>query len=148
MWCLEHKMQRGTFEWIFWPIDPRKRPDARHFVWLVLMHPPCHLAFIENKRVNVVLVRREGVGIPSSGKIFQVRTAGSPRLGRVPNIAVRQFGLALILSTQIQKSCFCASRINPGEYQNGTHRQSPKEKTTCQALVRAPSMPIPARHFH
>ena len=61
-------MQRGTSERIFWPIDPRKRPDARHFVWLVLVHPPCHLAFIENKSVNVVLARRWWVGIPSSGK--------------------------------------------------------------------------------
>jgi hypothetical protein len=46
------KMQRGTFEGSLAVRSIRKRPDARHFVWHGLMHPPCHTAAIGNKRLS------------------------------------------------------------------------------------------------
>src|SRR5215469_8755819 len=64
------KKQRGTFERIFWPIDPRKRPDARHFVWLVLVHPPCQSLFVENKGLILYLIRSGRVGNSLSEKNF------------------------------------------------------------------------------
>src|SRR5512142_3346510 len=44
------KMQRGTFEGSLAVRSIRKRPDARHFVWHELLHPPCHSIATGNKR--------------------------------------------------------------------------------------------------
>jgi len=43
-----------------WPFDPRKRPDARHFVWHGVVHPLCHLAQVENKALSSYFPRGGG----------------------------------------------------------------------------------------